>query len=70
MNFLNDITKSINPNYYADLGVAERAHTEEIKTAWFRLANLHHPDKAAPSRTVDAVEFRKVPTTPLFWPID
>ncbi|KAI4618144.1 uncharacterized protein J4E87_008154 [Alternaria ethzedia] len=47
-------------DHYFDLGLDEYATTAEIKKAFKRLALLYHPDKKAPGKTIDAVEFRQV----------
>jgi len=46
-------------DHYFDLGLDEYATTAEIKRAFKRLALLYHPDKKAPGKTIDAVEFRR-----------
>ncbi|KAI4928043.1 uncharacterized protein J4E92_005525 [Alternaria infectoria] len=45
---------------YFDLGVTQYATATDIKAAYRILALQHHPDKKAPGRTIDAVEFRRV----------
>jgi len=45
---------------YFDLGVTHYATATDIKAAYRILALQHHPDKKAPGRTIDAVEFRRV----------
>ncbi|KAK4153318.1 hypothetical protein C8A00DRAFT_33944 [Chaetomidium leptoderma] len=47
-------------DYYAALGISQDASSREIKSAWFKLAKLVHPDKKAPGTTIDADEFRKI----------
>ncbi|KAL1800958.1 hypothetical protein ACET3X_001300 [Alternaria dauci] len=48
------------PDHYFDLGVDQYATAADLKKAFRVLALLHHPDKKAPGRTIDAVEFRRV----------
>ena len=48
------------PDHYFDLGVSQEARRAEIKKVFHSLALLHHPDKKAPGKIIDAVEFRKV----------
>ncbi|KAF1961995.1 hypothetical protein CC80DRAFT_531748 [Byssothecium circinans] len=43
------------PDAYHDLGLSSNAPAAEIKTAYKRLALIHHPDKQG-----DVVEFRKI----------
>jgi DnaJ-class molecular chaperone len=38
-------------DYYADLGLTQRATTSDIKTAFHTLAKQHHPDKSGDSDT-------------------
>jgi molecular chaperone DnaJ len=47
-------------NYYTDLGVEHTASISMIKSAWHKLALLHHPDKNPSGQKTDAVEFRTV----------
>ncbi|KAK4184479.1 DnaJ domain-containing protein [Podospora australis] len=47
-------------DFYADLGLTQPATPEAIKQAWFKLAKQFHPDKKAPGKAIDAVEFRKI----------
>ncbi|CAN9109237.1 unnamed protein product [Alternaria alternata] len=47
------------PDYYFDLGVNRRATAADVKKAFHMLARRHHPDKTAPGKTIDAVEFRQ-----------
>ena len=48
------------PDHYFDLGVNRRATAADVKQAFHMLALRHHPDKKAPGKTIDAVEFRQV----------
>ncbi|CAN9124341.1 unnamed protein product [Alternaria alternata] len=47
------------PDYYFDLGVNRCATAADVKKAFHMLARRHHPDKTAPGKTIDAVEFRQ-----------
>lgn len=47
-------------DYYQVLGLGQTATPADIRKAYYRLAKIHHPDKKAPGRTIDAVEFRQV----------
>ncbi|KAG9235717.1 DnaJ domain-containing protein [Amylocarpus encephaloides] len=47
-------------DYYADLGLPQQANSRDVKTAFFKLAKRHHPDKKAPGMTIDAQDFRKI----------
>lgn len=53
-------TKPKLPDAYFDLGVSSAASSAEIKSAYRRLAFIHHPDKKAPGETIDAAEFRRI----------
>ncbi|KAH6693782.1 hypothetical protein F5X68DRAFT_228190 [Plectosphaerella plurivora] len=46
-------------HYYANLGLQQQATAQDIKTAFRKLAMLHHPDKLGPGQCDDAHEFRK-----------
>jgi DnaJ-class molecular chaperone len=48
------------PDQYFGLGVSQDAKRAEIKKAFHSLALLHHPDKKAPGKVIDAVDFRMV----------
>ncbi len=41
------------PDYYQTLGVAERATTDEIKTAYRKLAKQYHPDRNAGDKAAE-----------------
>jgi DnaJ-class molecular chaperone len=56
-------TEPIQPqqqDHYFSLGVASTASAVEIKSAYKRLALIHHPDKKAPGANIDAAEFLQV----------
>ncbi|KAI1396125.1 DnaJ-domain-containing protein [Hypoxylon fuscum] len=55
-----DLMEPKTPDYYADLGLQQWATARDIKLAFFKLARLHHPDKKAPGKSIDAQDFRKV----------
>ncbi|HHK41426.1 MAG TPA: hypothetical protein ENJ50_03310 [Planctomycetaceae bacterium] len=46
------------PDYYAILGVLPRASTEEIRRAYLRLAQQHHPDVTGEAH--EAAEIKKI----------
>jgi hypothetical protein len=48
------------PDYYSALDISQDATNVVIKKAYHKLALKHHPDKHAPGKIVNAVEFRKV----------
>ena len=48
------------PDYYFDLGLEISACDRDIRVAYLRLAQQHHPDKRGSAESVDAIEFRKV----------
>jgi DnaJ-class molecular chaperone len=47
-------------DHYFELGVHRYATVAQIKRAFRGLALLFHPDKKAPGKSIDAIEFRTV----------